>query len=62
MKLDCSRTCESCRHVWTGDWVRGKRYWRCMAPGEYFGHGYIVGIGRPNPYRPAWCPEGKDEK
>lgn len=54
--LDCTRTCEDCRYVWVGDWLKGKKYWRCMAPGEYFGRGYIVGIGKPNPYRPAWCP------
>ena len=36
--------------------MRVKKYWRCMSPWEYFGRGYVVGIGKPNPYRPAWCP------
>lgn len=54
--FDTTRTCEGCANVRTSHWLGDKYCWRCMAPGEFLGKGYVVGIGKPNPYRPAWCP------
>lgn len=52
---DYSRTCEGCEHVIAEKWPKDKSAFRCFAPGRC--KGYTVGIGRFNPYIPAWCPK-----
>lgn len=54
---DFSRTCEGCSHLASEPWTKGKKWFRCFAPGP--NKGYHVGTGRVLPYVPAWCPEQK---
>lgn len=54
-KADFTRTCAGCDAVIQEQWPRGKTGYRCGEPGPC--KGYMVGIGRFNPYIPAWCPK-----
>lgn len=58
VKADYSRTCEGCRFLITEPWLKDVQSFRCGADGRC--KGYIVGIERPLPYIPAWCPELKE--
>lgn len=57
---DFSRTCKGCESVKEIPWpVRGSYTeetvaYRCLAPGPR--KGYVIGIGRFEPWIPAWCP------
>lgn len=56
---DFSRTCEGCPHVTTEPFATAAGpgvAFRCFHPGPQWG--YVVGIDRPEPYVPAWCPKG----
>lgn len=48
------RDCRECPEVETEPYARDRLCWRCMAEGEH--RGWIVGVGRPFSYVPAWCP------
>ena len=52
---DFSRTCEGCRSVKRDRKAKLGTMFRCCAEGPHKGRS--VGIGRYEPYVPAWCPE-----
>lgn len=54
IRADFSRTCAGCASVVEEPWGKGKMGYRCGHDGPC--RGYMVGVGRFNPYIPAWCP------
>lgn len=57
MGADFSRDCRKCVYCKKeANWTLKKAAYRCMCP-NHKRSGWIIGIGRPLPYVPAWCPK-----